>query len=178
MLSYRRIMELVEAGSILVDKKYVQSASVDVHLSENLKLESPFAALLDPMNPSNTPHLRDIKIHKSGYMLRPRQIFLGVTVERFNLPNNIVGEFTMKSSIARCFLNHLHSDHMDPGFNGHLTLEMVNMNEQHSIRLSAGMPIGQIKFYEVEPVPDHILYSNVGQYNNQSEMPVASKGAR
>lgn len=104
----------------------------------------------------------------NGYILAPGEAVLGHSVEVFNLPDDITAEFRLKSSGARCFLEHLHAAWCDPMWQGSvLTLELVNMSRFHPLLLTAGMKIGQMTFYEHIPVPYEKSYAERGQYNGQ-----------
>ena len=94
------------------------------------------------------------------------EFVLASTVEVFNLPADISAEFRLKSSGARSGLNNLFACHCDPGWHeSALTLELKNELRYHSIILTAGMPIGQMLFHRVKPVPAHKDYSVRGRYN-------------
>lgn len=177
ILSYDRLVELKKNGIISGDLVKINGASIDVHIGNTILIESPAAGIVD-LTRHNPKHLTSVELRESGYLVRPRQIILASTLESLNLPNNLVAHFILKSSIGRCFFNQLQSNHADPGFKGCLTLELKNDNEQHSIRLTPGVPIGQLVFYECDTVPDHALYSLVGQYNTTETSPVQSKGAK
>lgn len=177
ILSYNRLVKLVEQGIIKGDSLTINGASIDVRIGETIMIESPAAGILDLTRP-NQKHLTQVELRDTGYLVRPGQVVLAATMEVLNLPNNLVAHFILKSSIGRNFFNQAQSNHADPGFSGPMTLELKNDNEQHSIRLTPGCKIGQLVFHECDPVPDHALYSVVGQYNTTDKAPVQSKGAR
>lgn len=177
MLSYDKLVDLVRSGYIDCDISQVNAASIDVHIGDHIMIESPSSRNIELDRP-NDEHLKTVELFDHGYLLRPGEIFLAATKEKLTLPDNIVAHFILKSSVGRCFLNHLQSVHIDPGFYGHVTLELVNMNNQHSIRIKPNTKIGQLVFYEVDKVPAHISYSQVGQYNNSTSLPIQNRGAR
>lgn len=181
ILSYNELVELVDNGIIknITDKFKldINSASIDIRLGDSIFIESPASSIIE-LNQPNPKHLKKVELRESGYLITPGQIILGSTLETLNLPNDIVAQFVLKSSIGRLFLNHMNSTHIDPGFTGNITLELQNCNSQHSIRLLPYTKIGQLVFHKVESVPDHISYNKVGQYNNSSLEPIESKGVR
>lgn len=177
ILSYNRLIELVKSGVIKGDNLVVKGTSIDVTLSKDIMIESPAASVID-LTRSNPKHLTPIELRDTGYLMRSNQVVLATTVEELNLPNNISAKFVIKSSIGRCFLNQMQSNHIDPGFRGRITLELHNANEMHSIRLTPGIKIGQLVFEECDPVPDHAMYNITGQYNNLDTLPIISKGAK
>ena len=112
------------------------------------------------------------------FMLMPGQFILASTNETFNLPNTIAAEYKLKSSLARSGLQHMLAGWCDPGWSGsRLTLELKNVTQSHILVLRAGMKIGQMVFFECEPVPQDQSYAVKGQYNNQTTV-TASKGVR
>lgn len=102
-----------------------------------------------------------------GFVLNPGEVCLAHSVEVFNLPRWLTAEYRLKSSQARCFLEHLHAGWCDPGWTGSkLTLEFVNLTKYHPLTLRAGMKIGQVTFTRHEEVPLERSYTVRGQYNN------------
>lgn len=111
------------------------------------------------------PLLQPVTIH-GYYDLAPGQFCLGATQEVFNLPNDLVAEVKLRSSVARAGLNHSLAGWADPGFNGSvLTLELFNNLKYHWLRLRPGMKIAQVIFMRGEAVPDYASYSTRGRYN-------------
>jgi dCTP deaminase len=124
----------------------LQPASYDVRLGSELLV--PFSISKDPID-LREPVPDDIyeRIDMSmGYVLRPREFVLGVTEERVNIPNGIVGRIEGKSSIGRLGLTaHVTAGYLDPGFCGRVTLEIVNLFPRQ-IRLRPGVFIAQLGF--------------------------------
>jgi dCTP deaminase len=78
--------------------------------------------------------------------LHPGEFVLGVTKERVALPNDLVGRLEGKSSLGRLgLLIHSTAGFVDPGFDGHLTLELSNVANL-PITVYPQMRIGQISF--------------------------------
>lgn len=82
--------------------------------------------------------------HEKSWSIPPRTGVLGVTVECFNLPYDIAMSYFNKSTLARWFLE-ASSTLAEPGWNGHLTLELENDTDQY-VKLYEGQPIGQVVF--------------------------------
>jgi dCTP deaminase len=71
--------------------------------------------------------------------------------------------------MARIGLEHLNAGWCDAGWNNSvLTLELKNMTQYHTIMLQKGDKIGQMVFFEHEPVPHERSYAVRGRYNNDS----------
>jgi len=175
LLSYNQLIELVQRGVLTAPESAVNAASIDLTLSDVILCERPprhgeIVQALDISNGERLPMQR-IAMHSYGdeayYDLVPGEFILASTVEIFNLPNNISSEYMQKSSLARNALEHLAAGWCDAGWNGsNLTLELVNVSRYRPIRLRPGMPIGQMKFFLHEEVPDKASYATKGQYNS------------
>lgn len=173
LLSYNRLCELVEQNVVTnVAHDQINSASIDLTLGSQILVEQ------NPEEPwDRSISLRERKplmmqpviMGEEGYMLHPGQFILAQSRQMFNLPNNISGEYKLKSSMARIGLEHLNAGWCDAGWNGSvLTLELKNMSLYHSIIIRPGDGIGQIVFFEHEPVPADRSYAARGRYNHDT----------
>ena len=199
LLSYTRLIELVEQGVINAKPENVNGASIDITLHKDLLVEKSDTSQL-PLEDLTIKQLLlnsrdqfhgyvDLKKKESleyvpvtcgeyGFSMAPSQFLLASSEEVFNLPNNIACEFKLKSSLARSGLQHLLAGWCDPGWtNSRLTLELKNVTQYNNLLLREGMKIGQIIFFECEPVPEENSYSVKGQYNNQKSV-TNSKGLK
>lgn len=168
LLSYIELCELVEQGVIgPVDPKAINAASIDVRLGSELIIERNFEKCSKPID----IHKREVfpsdrVIVKDHYDLAPGEFVLAHTVETFNLPDNICAEFKLKSSGARTGLENALATWCDCGWNNSvLTLELKNLLQYNSLRLTPGMYIGQMIFYRVTEVPKDRSYATIGRYN-------------
>ena len=174
LLSYNDLCQLVEDGVIEgVNPESINGTSIDVHLGNELITESyndNRIQVVDPYKRTNFSHVK-MNISQCSYELMPGEFVLGHTTEVFNLPSNISAEFRLKSSGARSGLNNLFACHCDPGWHGStLTLELHNVLRFNRIRLTYGMPIGQMLFHRVEDVPVDRDYASRGRYNKDSSV--------
>ncbi len=171
MLSNVEIREAIEAGQIGITPflpENIQPASIDLTLADGfyshyvrIKDAIRFEALaprkntrwIDPLDPEMHPFSEfctvdkylDGKIHLSS----GRGFTLGCTTERVTLGPDIAAQVGGKSSLARLGIEvHLTAGFIDPGFDGVITLEMVN-NGPDDILLTVGMPIAQLVFYRL-----------------------------
>ena len=174
LLSYDELVECVKTGVIEnVKPESINAASIDLHLGDELLEESYGDHRLQIVDLGASPRqsVQRTKMNIKGYYydLLPGKNVLAHTIEKFNLPDDIVAEYYLNSSLARNTLEHLHAGHCDPGFNSSvLTLELVNLNSYHTLRLRPGQRIGQILLYRVTPVPKERSYATIGNYNNHS----------
>ena len=105
-----------------------------------------------------------------AWILPPRTGCLAVTVERFTLPTEICMLYFNKSTLARRFLNAC-ATLGEPGWEGHLTLELYNQADVDHI-LHPGQPIGQVIFNVLDE-PSAFPYR--GKYQGQAAVPVEAK---
>lgn len=96
--------------------------------------------------------------------IMPGEFILATTLERFVMPDNVAAFVQGRSSIGRIGLVVQNAGFVDPGFYGHITLELKN-DSYNPIVLRPGYPVAQMVFFETEAVsvPYH------GKYNGQIE---------
>ena len=76
--------------------------------------------------------------------MHPGEFVLGSTYEQVLLPSDLAGRLEGKSSLGRLgLLTHSTAGFIDPGFSGHITLELSNVATL-PILLYPGMKIGQL----------------------------------
>jgi dCTP deaminase len=84
---------------------------------------------------------------EEAFILHPGEFVLGSTSEYVKLPEDLVARLEGKSSLGRLgLLIHSTAGYVDPGFEGHLTLELSNVANL-PITIYPGMKIGQISFF-------------------------------
>ena len=182
LLSYNDLCALVDDGVIEgVKPENINAASIDIHLGDEILEESYGDNRLQIVDLSVKPRqfVQRVKMNIKGhyYDMTPQSSVLAHTVEIFNLPDNIVAEYYLNSSLARNHLEHRHAGPCDPGWHGSaLPLELVNLNRYHTLRLRPGMRIGQMLFYKVERVPEERSYKTIGNYNNDRSVQGAKGG--
>ncbi|MCY4655151.1 MAG: dCTP deaminase, partial [Dehalococcoidia bacterium] len=122
------------ARRIIIDplgKKAIQPASLDVRLGGPYlrEFDTPPGGIIRPSDPT-TKRSRKVKFGPNSpvYFLRPGEAVLGATHERIAIPDDIVAKLEGKSSLARDGLAvHITAGIVDPGWDGHLTFEFVNL---------------------------------------------------
>lgn len=178
LLTYNDLVKLVDNGVITAKHENINPASIDVTLHHIIRVESRYTDSPVDITKKGNIKTDEHVISNHGYVMAPGEVVLASTKEIFNLPDNIVAEFVLKSSQARNFMNHMLAGYCDPGWHdSRLTLEYKNENRFHELLLKPGMKAGQIKFYRVNRVPKHKSYRVTGQYNNQKKVQ-ESRGIR
>lgn len=165
VLSDRTIKEELAKGSIVVDplgEGCVQPASVDLHLGSQILV----------FRNSRRPYIdvrQDIadltEMIETGaedpFILHPGEFVLGSTFENIEIPGHLVARLEGKSSLGRIgLLIHSTAGYVDPGWQGHLTLELSNVANL-PITLYYGMKIGQLSFLTLT-TPAEQLYGSPG----------------
>jgi dCTP deaminase len=153
LLSDRDIREQLETGRVGLDPLdlgMIQPSSIDVRLDKYFRLfdnhKYPF---IDPRE--DQPELTRLVEIQGGepFILHPGEFVLGSTYELVTLPDDIAARLEGKSSLGRLgLLTHSTAGFVDPGFSGHVTLELSNVATL-PIKLWPGMKIGQLCFIKL-----------------------------
>lgn len=153
LLSDRDIRDEIERGRVGLDPLdlgMLQPSSIDVRIDRYFRLfdnhKYPF---IDPAE--DQPDLtRLIEVNPNEpFILHPGEFVLGATYEQVTLPDDIAARLEGKSSLGRLgLLTHSTAGFIDPGFSGHVTLELSNMATL-PIKLWPGMKIGQLCFFRL-----------------------------
>ncbi len=166
-----KIEEYIKSGKIVVkpfDPSLIGPASLDIRLgnrfrvfkSENLEVIDPFTFREEKLT-EIVEEDRKIEIYKhsevvvieDGYfVLHPNEFVLASIYEYIELPPFIAAQLNGRSSIARLgIVVHTSAGWVDPGYRGHLTLELINVNNV-PVKLRPGMKVAQLTFFELEKV--------------------------
>jgi dCTP deaminase len=99
------------------------------------------------------------------FILHPGEFVLGSTYEKVTLPDDVAARLEGKSSLGRLgLLTHSTAGFIDPGFSGHVTLELSNMATL-PIMLWPGSKVGQLCFFRLSSPTEHPYGS--GAYGNR-----------
>lgn len=144
----------------------IQPASVDVHLGEGFRVLDT-GVILDTRKPCE----EFFKYQESDnglFTVYPGQLVLAQIAERLILPDDIACQVGGRSSLARLGLFvHVTAGWVDCGWDGNLTLELVN-GSGNPINIHVGDRIAQLIFLKVLS-PSERLYSGKYQGSNQVE---------
>ncbi len=153
LLSDRDIRAEIDRGRVVLDpydESMVQPSSVDIRLDRFFRVfENHRYPHIDPAE--DQPELTR-SVEPDGdepFILHPGEFVLGSTYEVITLPNDVAARLEGKSSLGRLgLLTHSTAGFIDPGFSGHLTLELSNVATL-PIKLWPGMKIGQFCFFRL-----------------------------
>lgn len=153
LMSDRDIRASIEAGQIglePLDMSLLQPSSFDVRIDRFFRLfDNHKYAHIDPAEQQDDlTRLVEVAANEP-FILHPGEFVLGSTYEFVKLPDNIAARLEGKSSLGRLGLvTHSTAGFVDPGFHGHVTLELSNMATL-PIKLWPGMKIGQLCFFQL-----------------------------
>ena len=153
VLSDRTIKEEIAAGRLVFDpydEGLVQPSSVDMRVDRSFRVFNnsryPYIDVREPME-----NLTELVTVEDGepFVLHPGEFVLGQTLERVRLPDDLVARLEGKSSLGRLgLLIHSTAGFIDPGWDGHVTLELSNVANL-PITIYYGMTIGQLSFVQL-----------------------------
>ncbi|WP_369375729.1 dCTP deaminase [Promicromonospora sp. Populi] len=183
LLSDRDIRAELEADRVVLDPydaSMLQPSSIDVRLDKFFRLfdnhKYPF---IDPA--VDQPELTRLveADNNEAFVLHPGEFVLGSTYEAVTLPDDVAARLEGKSSLGRLgLLTHSTAGFIDPGFSGHVTLELSNVATL-PIKLWPGMKIGQLCFFRLSSASEHPYGSDLygSRYQGQRG-PTASRSAK
>ena len=169
LLSDRDLNAELASGRIRLDpssEDMVQPSSIDVRIDRYFRLfDNHKYPVIDPAE--DQPELTRLTEvdPEEGFILHPGEFVLGSTFEQVTLPDDIAARLEGKSSLGRLgLMTHSTAGFIDPGFTGHVTLELSNVATL-PIRLWPGMKIGQLCFFQLSSPAEHPYGS--GEYKSR-----------
>jgi dCTP deaminase len=171
ILSDQRILAEIAQGHILIepfDRQHLGTNSYDVHLGRYLAVYT--SRILDARQ--DNP-VEEIIIPAEGLVLQPGTLYLGVTEEYTETHRH--GPFLEgKSSVGRLGIDiHATAGKGDVGFCNTWTLEI---SCTQPVRVYAGMPIGQLIYFEVAGDIDQLYHTKKNaKYTTRTVKPMPSQ---
>jgi dCTP deaminase len=153
LLSDRDLRKELEGGRLVLDpwdEEMLQPSSIDVRLDRFFRVfQNSRYTHIDPalqQDDLTRPHETE---DGEPFVLHPGEFVLGSTFESVSLPDDLAGRLEGKSSLGRLgLLTHSTAGFIDPGFTGHITLELSNVANL-PITLWPGMKIGQLCLFRL-----------------------------
>jgi len=159
LLSDRDILAEIESKRVVVkpyDPAMIQPSSIDFRLDRYFRVfENHRYPHIDPAA-DQTDLTREVEpTGDEPFILHPGEFVLGSTLEEVTLPDDLAARVEGKSSLGRLgLLTHATAGFVDPGFRGHVTLELANVATL-PIKLYPGMKIGQLCFFRLSSPAEH-----------------------
>ncbi len=180
LLSDRDIRAEITAGRVAVEpfaESMIQPSSVDVRLDRFFRVfENHKYSVIDP-SIEQSELTREVVVEPNEhFILHPGEFVLASTYEIITLPDDIAGRLEGKSSLGRLgLLTHSTAGFIDPGFSGHITLELSNVANL-PVKLFPGMKIGQLCLIKLSSPAEHPYGSAVYASRYQGQRgPTASR---
>ncbi|MFT4202224.1 dCTP deaminase [Gordonia sp. (in: high G+C Gram-positive bacteria)] len=180
LLSDRDIRAELDSGRLQIDPfapELVQPSSVDVRLDGLFRVfNNTRYTHIDPAQRQDELTTLVEPAEGEPFVLHPGEFVLGSTLEVCSLPDDLAGRLEGKSSLGRLgLLTHSTAGFIDPGFSGHITLELSNVANL-PITLWPGMKIGQLCLIKLSSPAEHPYGSSeVGSKYQGQRGPTPSK---
>jgi dCTP deaminase len=165
LLSDRDIRAELAAGRVRLDPydpTLLQPSSVDLRLDRFFRTFANHRYThIDPATQQDDLTVQVEVPDDEPFVLHPGEFVLGSTFEVISLPDDIAGRLEGKSSLGRLgLLTHSTAGFIDPGFSGHVTLELSNVANL-PITLWAGMKVGQLCLFRLTSPAEHPYGSSI-----------------
>jgi dCTP deaminase len=159
LLSDRDIRIELDKGRVVVepyDDSMLQPSSIDFRLDKYFRVfENHRYPHIDPAADQSDLTRMVESEGEEPFILHPGEFVLGSTLEVVTLPDDLAARVEGKSSLGRLgLLTHATAGFVDPGFSGHVTLELANVATL-PIKLYPGMKIGQLCFFRLSSPAEH-----------------------
>ncbi len=159
LLSDRDLRAEIESGRVCLDPydpTLIQPSSIDLRLDRYFRVfQNHRYAVIDPATEQDDLTEPIEPEGDEPFVLHPGEFVLGSTLEIMTLPDDLAGRLEGKSSLGRLgLLTHSTAGFIDPGFTGHVTLELSNVATL-PIKLWPGMKIGQLCLFRLTSPAEH-----------------------
>jgi dCTP deaminase len=186
LLSDGELKSAIKSGLLAVDPwdqvevetlRLLQPTSIDVRLGREFRVfNNHLYTHIDPaVRQDDLTSMVDVA-DGSPFVLHPGEFVLGSTLEKVTMSSVVAGRLEGKSSLGRLgLLAHSTAGFIDPGFSGHVTLELSNVANL-PITLWPGMKIGQMCVFRLAVPAEHPYGSAVyGSHYQGQRGPTASR---
>ena len=183
ILSDQDIKKKIESGEVKIDpipdlNVALGTVSVDLRLGNQFMVyRTSSRPYIDVKDTASFDELTDLVVKEKGgsFVIHPGEFVLGSTLENIELPDDLAARLEGKSSVGRLgIVIHSTAGKVDPGFRGHLVLEISNIGAI-PVMLYPEMRICQLVFEQLSsPTSQGYTKRSGSKYINQN-MPVGSK---
>jgi dCTP deaminase len=159
LLSDRDLIAEIKQGQLQLDPfepALVQPSSIDVRLDRWFRVfNNHLYTHIDPSIQQDELTSAVEVVDGQPFVLHPGEFVLASTLEVITLGHQLAGRLEGKSSLGRLgLLTHSTAGFIDPGFSGHVTLELSNVANL-PITLWPGMKIGQLCIFRLSSPAEH-----------------------
>ncbi|GGN25642.1 dCTP deaminase [Actinoplanes lobatus] len=183
LLSDRDLVAEIKTGGLSLEPfepTLMQPSSIDVRLDRFFRVfNNHLYTHIDPAEQQDELTAAVEVEDGQPFVLHPGEFVLASTLEVVTLGHDLAARLEGKSSLGRLgLLTHSTAGFIDPGFSGHVTLELSNVANL-PIKLWPGMKIGQLCIFRLSSPAEHPYGSDVygSRYQGQRG-PTASRSAQ
>ncbi|ADD45540.1 dCTP deaminase [Stackebrandtia nassauensis] len=183
LLSDRDIVASMKDGRLGVEPfapELIQPSSVDVRLDRWFRVfNNQKYTHIDPSKQQDELTSLSEVDEGESFVLHPGEFVLASTLEVITLPDDLAARLEGRSSLGRLgLLTHSTAGFIDPGFSGHITLELSNVANL-PISLWPGMKIGQMCLFKLSSPAEHPYgFAEYGSRYQGQRGPTASRAYR
>jgi dCTP deaminase len=183
ILSDADILSRLERGDLVIEPLedpdiQVQPASVDLRLGrEFLEFQHANIPCIHPNSEQEVEeYVEDTYVEEGDeFILHPGDFVLGTTIERVEIPADLIAHVEGRSSLGRlAIVVHATAGLCDPGYQGQITLELSNLGTA-PVALTPGMRISQLTFTELKTPAERPYGEERGSKYQDQKGPQPSK---
>lgn len=174
----RRLGEDLVIEPLLDEEMQIQPSSVDLRLGNTFRifknLHIPYINPLEDVELDTYTEVVEIS-DDEPFILHPGEFVLGTTLERVEIPPDIVARVEGRSSLGRlAVIVHATAGYIDPGYRGQITLELSNLGTV-PVALYPKMRCSQVVFEEMTSPAERPYGAERGSKYQDQEGPIASR---
>ena len=183
ILSDGDLLRRLEVGDLVVDPiddldTQVQPASIDLRLGEEfLEFQRTNISCIHPNREEEVGQYVSETFVPEGeeFILHPGDFVLGTTIERVEIPSDLIAHVEGRSSLGRlAVVIHATAGIVDPGYKGQITLELSNLGTA-PVALTPGMRVSQLIFTELKTPAERPYGAERGSKYQDQRGPQASR---
>jgi dCTP deaminase len=160
ILTSKTILKKIEGDELMIlpfTSSQVQPAFINLRLGSHFIIMDEYSTSFISLE--KPPSYKEVC--QETIMIPPQGLVIGTTVEYINLPPNLIGFVQRRNSIGGIGLCIQNTGWIEPGFEGHIALEIYNANLV-PIELKAGSCICQLVIAQL----DQKCTAYMGRYND------------
>lgn len=159
--------QVVKADGSQVISYGLSSFGYDIRCTNQFKVFTDINSTV--IDPKNFDPKAFMEMETDCLLLPPKSFALGVTVEKFKIPRDVLGIVLGKSTYARCGIDVIATP-LEPGWEGYLTLEFSNTTTLPA-KIYANEGVAQLLFLAGSPC--EVSYQDrKGKYQDQPRQPI------
>jgi len=90
-----------------------------------------------------------LKLNGEGYLLKPSEVIMIKSKEKFNIPDELTASYTASFSISSKGILLINASMIEPGYSGYLSAVLLNFSAQ-PISISLDQQIAKVNFFKLD----------------------------